>query len=111
MTKINRISFEKLYDEDQLVGYSLYIDNVYEVEDRRFKNRISFTYEDKKDAIITYTECEEDEDIESIPAYDATIIPIEMLKILGSCMLNAEQLMKDLVEADEYQQEENTSDT
>ena len=48
---------------------------------------------------------------EDQPAYDSTIIPIEMLKLLGSCMLHAEQLLKDIIESNEHKTEENTSDT
>lgn len=110
MTEMNRLSIDKLYEEDQLVGYNLHIDNVCEVENRRFKNRITFSYENKKEAILVYTECEEGEDIESVPAYDATIIPMEMLKIVGSCMLHAEQLMESLTQTVACKTEENTSD-
>ena len=114
MTEINRISIDKLYKEDQLVGYDLHIDNLYETEDIRLKNRITFTYvsyKDEKEAIIAYVECPEDEDIKDQPAYDVSVIPIEMLKLLGSCMLNAEQLLKDIIESNEHKTEENTSDT
>ena len=111
MTEIKRISIDKLYGKEQLIGYELHLDNGFEVEDVRLKSRITFTYQQGLDAIIAYTECLDDQNIEDQPAYDSTIIPIEMLKLLGSCMLNAEQIMESISKDEEHKTEESTSDT
>jgi len=111
MNNLCYVNYQKSYNfENELSGYTINVDSVTQVEGKQYKCRIIFNYEMNDEALISYVECPEDEDIETAITYDAVVIPKEMLKIIGTCLFNAEQLMEDIIEADAYQPEENTSD-
>lgn len=111
MNNLCYVDYQKTYNfENELSGYAINIDGSTEVEGEQYKCRLIFNYEINDEGLISYVECPENQDIETAIPYEAVFIPKAMLKILGTCLFNAEQLMKDIIEADAYQPEENESD-
>lgn len=112
MNNLCHVNYQKTYNfENELSGYAINIDGSTEVEGEQYKCRLIFNYEINEEGLISYVECPENQDIETAIAYEAVVLPKGMLKILGTCLFNAEQIMKDIIEADAHQPEENISDT